>query len=437
MGIEKKLESLKPQCALPTTQYPNNMFESFTTILSLSALFSYINHKWLKLPTTIGLMILALATAVIFILLEKIAPSSYQFFCQTILNIDFKTILLDVMLSFLLFAGAMHVNIRELQKETIPVLLFATLGVLISTMVVGSLVYLVAGLIGVDIPFIYALLFGALISPTDPIAVLAILKEANVSKRLELKIEGESLFNDGIGVVVFVTILTLATIMEGETFGLVEIAELFFEEAVGGVIYGLALGFLGWWLLRSIEDDPKICVLITLAIAMGGYALASILHVSGPLAMVVAGLVIGNKIMAKDFDHKAYHLIETIWDMLDDILNGVLFVLIGLVIFTLDFTPAYLMLGLITIIIVLVGRVISVGLPYSILKHTEHHPWKTVALLSWGGLRGGISVALALSLSEDMAVRPAIVFITYIVVLFSIIVQGLTIKKVVKYLKLS
>ncbi len=409
------------------------MFASFSIVLSLSALFSYVNHKFLKLPNTIGLMVLALLTALLVILSDQFFPDTYMFFCELVLDIDFKTILLDFMLSFLLFAGAMHVDIKDLRKETRAVLLFATIGVLISTFIVGFLLFWLSGAMGVSIPFYHCLLFGALISPTDPIAVLAILKEANVSKSLELKIEGESLFNDGVGVVVFVTIMTIANTMEGESVGVLEILHIFTLEAIGGVLYGLVLGYLGWLLVHSIEDDPKIGVLITLAIATGGYSLAHhLLHVSGPLAMVVAGLFIGNKIKRVDFEASARRFLVTIWDMLDDVLNGVLFVLIGLVIFAIDFQWRYLWLGLLAILIVLLARVISVALPFSLLKHQEGTPWKTVAILTWGGLRGGISVALALSLSEDVMEAGVLVFINYTVVLFSILVQGLSIKKLVR-----
>ena len=413
------------------------MFHSFTFILTLAALLSVINHKWLKLPTTIGLMLLALVGAILVIALESIVPSAYNFICQVILDIDFKTILLDVMLSMLLFAGAMHVNLRDLNQEKVPVLLFATLGVLISTFIVGALVFGAAALVGLNIPFLHCLLFGALISPTDPIAVIAILKEANVNKSLELKIEGESLFNDGVGVVVFTSILLLTGMgMETEEFGPLEILQLFGEEAIGGTVFGLLLGYLGWQVLKSVQDDPKICVLLTLAIVMGGYSLASIIHVSGPLAMVVAGLIIGNNIAQSSFEKDAEQLLETIWEMLDEVLNAVLFVLIGLVIYTLSFKVEYLLLGLLTIPIVLLARYISVGLPFSLLKHQGKEPRKTIMMLSWGGLRGGISVALALSLTPALS-GEALQFITYMVVLFSILVQGLTIKRLVKWLKIN
>ena len=413
------------------------MFHSFTFILTLAALFSIINHKWLKLPATIGLMVLALVGAVIIISMENFVPGAYQFICQVVIDIDFKTILLDVMLSILLFAGAMHVKLGELDKEKIPVMLFATVGVLISTFLVGSLLYGASMIVGFQLPFLHCLLFGALISPTDPIAVISILKEAKVSKQLELKIEGESLFNDGVGVVVFTSILLLTGMgMEETYFGPAEIVKLFAEEALGGLAFGLLLGYLGWYLLKSIQNDPKICVLLTLAIVTGGYTLAALIHVSGPLAMVVAGLIIGNKIAQSNFDDQSEHILETIWEMLDEVLNAVLFVLIGLVMYTLQFESVYLILGLMAIPIVLLARFISVGIPFSLLKHQENEPVKTITMLSWGGLRGGISVALALTLSADLS-GDALLFITYVVVLFSILVQGLTIRNLVQRLKLG
>ncbi|MFT5765869.1 MAG: CPA1 family monovalent cation:H+ antiporter, partial [Saprospiraceae bacterium] len=275
------------------------MFQSFTIILTIAALFSYINHKVFKLPNTIGLMIMSLVLAGFAIGSKNINQDLYEFFCQVVVDIDFSNFLFNVLLSFLLFAGAMHINIQKLKKEKVSVFIFATTGVLISTFIVGGLLYGLCSLIGVPIAFIHCLLFGALISPTDPIAVLSILKAAKVSESLELKIEGESLFNDGIGVVVFTSLLAISESMEGE-FHFSEIGNLFLEEAVGGVVFGLILGYLGYRILKTIEDDPKICVMITLAVCMGGYSLATIIHTSGPLAMVVAGLYIGNKI---SFDH--------------------------------------------------------------------------------------------------------------------------------------
>ena len=406
-------------------------------ILSLAAMFSYVNYRWLKLPSTIGLMLMALVTAVSVISLQGILPGVYDFFCQVILDIDFKTILLDVMLSFLLFAGAMHINLHELSKERLPILLFATLGVGISTILVGGLLFGASQMIGMTLPFLHCLLFGALISPTDPIAVIAILKEAGVNKSLELKIEGESLFNDGVGVVVFTGILLLIeaeTEMHGSgTVGL-EVLKLFGEEAIGGIVYGLVLGYVGWQLIKSIQENAHLAVLLTLVMAMGGYALASVIHVSGPLAMVVTGLIIGNKINHPDFSVHCRDILSSIWAILDDTLNAMLFVLIGLLIHLLPFDATYVLLGFLAIVIVLIGRIISVILPFSLLKH-HGNLWKTVSVLSWGGLRGGISVALALSLSNEMS-KDILLFITYAVVLFSIIVQGLTLGKLVKRMKM-
>ncbi len=411
------------------------MFESFSIIFTIAALFNYINYKWLKLPTTIGLMILSLLLIVPITLSKTVFPEFYKFFCDIIVNADFKTLLLNGILSFLLFAGALHVNLAALAKEKKSILLFATLSVLISTFIVGGLLFFTAQLIGLELPFIHALLFGALISPTDPIAVMSILKKANIAKSLGIKIEGESLFNDGIGVVVFSGVLLIATAM-GEHSAIklgTEIGKLFLEEAVGGLLYGLIIGFLGLKLIQSIKENPQLAVMISLAVVMGGTSGAFMLDVSAPLTMVVAGLFIGNKINVNEDKNPVQKAINSFWEILDDVFNGILFVLIGLAIHLLDFNTSYILLGIIAIIIVLFTRFISVLLPYSLLKHEEEKPIKTIAILTWGGLRGGISIALALSLSNELS-GVLILHITYIIVLFSIIVQGLSIGSVVKKL---
>ncbi len=410
------------------------MLQSFSIIFSIAALFSFINYKWLKLPNTIGLMLMSLATVVVITLSKGLFPEFYRFFCDIVINIDFKTLLLDGILSFLLFAGAMHVNIQDLKKEKWAVFLFATIGVLISTFIVGGLVYGASQLIGMELSFLNALLFGALISPTDPIAVLAILSKANISKGLSIKIEGESLFNDGIGVVVFTGILIFSG-MEQQMESSVgsEIGILFLEEAIGGLLYGGVLGFIGYQAIRSAKENAQLCVMLSLTIVMGGYALASLIHVSGPLAMVVSGMIIGNKINTKSYIGATRKMINDIWEILDDVFNGILFVLMGLVFHLLKFEENVLLLGAFAIVIVLLARFISVLFPYSLLKHAEEKPLKTVAILSWGGLRGGISIALALSLAKNES-SELIVAITYMVVLFSIIIQGLTIGKLVKKL---
>ncbi|MCZ6594743.1 MAG: sodium:proton antiporter [Bacteroidetes bacterium] len=409
------------------------MLQSFSIIFAIAALFSFINYKWLKLPTTIGLLLMSLATILVITLSKDTFPAFYNFFCDIVVDLDFKSLLLNGILSFLLFAGAIHVNLEELSKEKWPIFLFATLGVLISTFLVGGLTYGAAQLIGMDLPFIYALLFGALISPTDPIAVMAILKKVNIAPSLGIKIEGESLFNDGIGLVVFSGILIISGMSEHMVEGSLsfEIGRLFLEEAVGGLAFGAVLGFIGYRGIRSTRDNPQLSVMISLATVMGGYALATMIHVSGPLAMVVAGLIIGNQLNSTKIKGPARKMLNDFWEILDDVLNGILFVLIGLVFHLLDFNTNILLLGGLAIGIVLISRFVSVFIPYSLLKHKEHSPLKTVTILTWGGLRGGISIALALSLATNSQSN-TVMSITYIIVIFSIVVQGLTIGKLVK-----
>jgi Na+:H+ antiporter len=409
------------------------MLQSFSIIFSIAALFSYINYKWLKLPTTIGLLLMSLATILIITLSKDIFPAFYNFFCDIVLSLDFKNLLLNGILSFLLFAGAIHVNLEQLKKEKWPILLFATFGVLISTFLVGGLTYGAAQLIGMDLPFIYALLFGALISPTDPIAVMAILKKANILPSLGVKIEGESLFNDGIGVVVFSGILIISGMSEQMVEGSIgfEIGRLFLEEAVGGLAFGAVLGFIGYRGIKSTNENPQLSIMISLATVMGGYALATMIHVSGPLAMVVAGLIIGNQLNSPRIKGPARKMLNEFWEVLDDVLNGILFVLIGLAFHLLEFNTNILLLGSMAIVILLISRFVSVLIPYSLLKHKEQNPLKTVTILTWGGLRGGISIALALSLATNSQSN-TVMSITYIIVLFSIVIQGLTIGKLVK-----
>ena len=412
-----------------------SLFQTMTIVVGVAALFSYVNHKFLKLPTTIGLMIMALALACVMMLVGALDKELMMQTCEVVHVIDFRLLLMDIMLSFLLFAGALHVNAKALKAERMSVLLFATLGVLISTFVVGFLSQFLLGLVGFDVSLTYCLLFGALISPTDPIAVLAILKSTGVSESLETKISGESLFNDGVGVVVFLSILMVNE--NGiENFEISETLKLFAEEAIGGIAYGALIGYLGYLILKSIEDAPKIEVLITIAITMGGYGLASAIHVSGPLAMVVAGLIIGNKLILPKNASKSSLEVSEFWEMLDEILNAVLFVLIGLEIISLPDNTGYIIAGLIMIPAVLLSRLISVSLPVTLLKNHGTPKGKTIAILTWGGLRGGISIALALSLPES-EFRNLVVVITYAVVVFSIIFQGLSVGTMVKRLKLG
>jgi CPA1 family monovalent cation:H+ antiporter len=414
------------------------MLASFSILILISAISSYINYRWIKLPNTIGLMLLGVLFAILIILSKGVLPDFYNFFCGLVIDADFKSLLMDGMLSFLLFAGAIHVDINALAKEKMSVLLFASIGVLISTGLVGGLIYVAAQLIGVDLPLIPAFLFGALISPTDPIAVIAILKKAGVSESLEMKIEGESLFNDGVGVVVFSGILLLLGVGHSsggeESIG-TSIGVLFLEEAGGGLLFGALIGFAGYYLIKSVKENAQLVVILSIAIAMGGYTIASMLHFSGPLAMVVAGLIIGNKFNISSNEGTTRKTFNDVWEILDETLNGVLFLLIGLAAHLLEFNFKYLLLGLVAILIVLLARFISVILPFSLLKHEENTMMKTVTLLTWGGLRGGISLALALSLTaETTSSNQIIFFITYTVVLFSIVFQGLSIGTLVQKL---
>jgi CPA1 family monovalent cation:H+ antiporter len=342
-------------------------------------------------------------------------------------SIDFNKALMQGMLSFLLFAGALHVNLRDLAEQKWVVGTLATVGTIASTFVVGGLFWLLVNGLGLDLPPIYCLLFGALISPTDPIAVLGILKSARAPKSLEIKITGESLFNDGIGVVVFVVLLDLAT--GGQELSLPHIAVLFAEEAVGGIVFGLVLGGIAFWMLSRI-DHYSVEVLITLAVVMGGYSLALAIHTSGPIAMVVAGLIIGNHGRRLAMSDKTREHLDTFWELIDEILNTVLFVLIGFELLILEFSGKTAAAGLLAIPIVLLARLVCVGAPIRLMKLWRTFTPGAIKILTWGGLRGGISVALALSIPPGPE-RDLILPVTYTVVVFSILVQGLTIGRLV------
>ncbi len=348
-------------------------------------------------------------------------------------NIDFKSVLLDIMLSFLLFAGALHTNFQQLKVQRWPVLIFSTLGVLVSTFLVGILVYYLLFILGLDVAFVYCLLFGALISPTDPIAVMGIMKKVGIPKKLEAKIVGESLFNDGVGVVVFLSIFKIAS-FDGSDVSIGSVMGLFGQEVIGGIALGLGLGFFTYKLLKSI-DDYDIEVIITLATVMGGTAVAQYLHVSAPLAMVTAGLVVGNDTIRKgSMSDLTETYVDKFWELIDILLNTILFVLIGMEMLVLDFVGNFILAGFLAIPIILACRYASLIVPIKFFsKRLEFVPG-TSLIMTWGGLRGGISIALALSLTENMH-RNLFLVITYIVVVFSILVQGLTVGKLVEKLK--
>jgi CPA1 family monovalent cation:H+ antiporter len=400
-------------------------------LITVSAIFSFINHRFIKLPTTIGLMLIALVVSLLVLVSGKMGLGHLESQARTLLHsVDFNETVMQGMLSFLLFAGALHINLADLAKQKWVIASLATVGILISTFLVGGITYLLLGQLGIHLDFIYCLLFGSLISPTDPIAVLGILKSAKAPKTLETKIAGESLFNDGMAVVVFLVLLGIAT--SGHDINVGHIALLFLEEAVGGVLFGLTIGWLTYQMLKQV-DNYQVEILLTLALVMGGYSLASVIHVSGPIAVVVAGLLIGNQgRMLAMSDHSREH-IDTFWELIDEILNAVLFVLIGLEVLVLPFTQDVLLAALILIPLILLSRLISVGLPINLLRLRREFSPGAVKILTWGGLRGGVSVALALSLPASEA-RDVILAITYAVVVFSILVQGLTIGRLVKAL---
>ena len=404
-----------------------NLPDIIALLLSLAAVFSYINYRFLRLPSSIGLMLIALLMSLGIILVELLGFEIRDQAEKLIRGINFDKTLLHGMLSFLLFAGALHVNLNELIQQKLVIVILATVGVITSTLLIGVLTWWLLAWFGLDTSFLYCLIFGALISPTDPIAVLGIMKKAGVPKSLEIKIAGESLFNDGIGVVIFLVLLGL--ISGSGHVDVQEVLVLFAEEALGGIVFGLLIGAIAFYMLRSV-DQYQVEILTTLALAMGGYALAGAIHVSGPIAIVVAGLMIGNHGRRFAMSDTTREHLDTFWELVDEILNAVLFVMIGLEVLVLAFVPSHLLVGILAIPIVLLARFISVGIPVSVLRYFREFSPRVITILTWGGLRGGISVALALSLPQGPE-RELILTITYIVVIFSILVQGLSISHLV------
>ena len=406
---------------------------SIAAILTvISALFGYINVRFLKLPITIGLMIITLVFTLIVIVIGQFDDTLLLREKALISQIDFKTVLLDIMLSFLLFAGALHTNFDQLKVQRWPVFVFATAGVLVSTFLVGTIMFYVLGFIGLPVAFIYCLLFGALISPTDPIAVLGILKKAGAPKKLETKIVGESLFNDGVGVVVFLTIFSIASSKGGPVEPL-DILTLFGQEVIGGIVLGIILGWITYKMMKSI-DNYEIEVIITLAAVMGGTLIAQKLHLSAPLAMVAAGLIVGHdtvRNVAMSEITETY--VDKFWELIDVFLNTLLFVMIGMELLILTFEGNYIVVGLLAIPIVLLSRYVSLWLPIKLFSKKLGFVPHTNLIMTWGGLRGGISIALALSLTTEMH-RELFLVITYIIVVFSIIGQGLTVEPIIKKL---
>ncbi|HJO87216.1 MAG TPA: sodium:proton antiporter [Rhodospirillales bacterium] len=411
-----------------------SIFSIGAILVGLSALFGYINHRFLHLPHTIGLVVIALAASLSIIGFDLIQPSFHigKQITGVLHQIDFNETLMHGMLSFLLFAGALHADFSSFRTRRLTIGVMACLGTLISTFVVGTVMWLLLGLFEIEFPFIWALVFGALISPTDPVAVLSLFKTVEVPDTLQAKMAGESLFNDGIGVVVFTVVVAIAVTDNGQggNMGAIEIIQLFLTEAVGGAVLGLAAGYIGYRAMYGI-DEPSLEVLISLALVMVTYALALSLHMSGPIAMVIAGLFIGNRGVKYAMSEQTREYVLTFWTLVDEILNSILFLLIGLEVLVVAESIDLLGIAFLAIPVTLFARSLSVTIPIAILSRWETFTKGAVPVLIWGGLRGGIAVALALSL-PDNEYKAAILSITYGVVLFSIIVQGLTVKPLVK-----
>lgn len=408
------------------------LYYTFSILIVLASFFAYLNLRFLKLPGTIGIMIIAMLVSVgIRLVGDQFFPHTTQEFFQLIKEFDFTDILMGAMLNFLLFAGALHVNISDLREHKWPIFTYATISVVLSAFIIAGLLFYAAPILGINIPFIYCLLFGTLISPTDPIVVLGILKEAKVPKMIETKITGESLFNDGVAVVMFAVVLKMATDTSFEaTFA--SVSSLFLLEAGGGVLLGGLLGYTASRVMKKI-DDYKVTVLITLSIVMGGFLIASQLHFSSPLAMVIAGLIIGNYGKKHSMNATTRDYLGKFWELIDEILNAILFLFIGFELLVLPDLQKQLFLGVVAIFIGLFARALSIYLPATTILRKNTYSNGSLITMVWGGIRGGVSIALVMSIPNSAGeIKDVLLEITYIVVLFSIVVQGLTVGKVAK-----
>ncbi|MDY6945010.1 MAG: sodium:proton antiporter [Pseudomonadota bacterium] len=406
-----------------------SLFQLLSLLITLVAIFGYLNYKFLRLPDTIGIMAIAMLCSIGAAVAGVFNSEVGRWAQSTISGIDFTALIFHGLLGPLLFAGSLHVNFSALAREKWTIVLLASLGVVISTVVVGVLFHYGLAAMGIDLSMLWCLVFGALISPTDPLAVLGILRQAGVPDTLQTKITGESLFNDGIGVLIFVTLLGLAT--GAREFDAASISLTLIREAIGGVLFGIALGYLAVLVLRSI-DSYAVEIMITLALATGGYALAELLHLSAPIAVVVTGLVIGNHGRELAMSARTRQQLFAFWELADDLLNLLLFGLVGLELVAvaqseLDFIEA----ALLAVPIVLLARVVSVAIPISALGRFRRFERNTIRILTWGGLRGAISIALALSLPHGET-RDIIVAATYFVAVFSILVQAISLPSLIR-----
>lgn len=404
-------------------------FVLFSILITIAAIFSYINIRTFRLPSGISLMLMGTLVSSAVLLGTGISPDFADFAKENLSELDFSEFILGILLSFLLFAGSLHVQLSELKSQSKSILSFATLSTLISTGVIGIAVFYLLEVFGVHAPLIYCLLFGALISPTDPVAVLSILKTSSLSSSIQTRITGESLFNDGVGVVIFATFAQIEALgIEKVSAG--SVAVFFAQEALGGILLGALIGFVGFRLMKSI-DHFQTEILISLAMVMGGYTLCHALHVSGPLAMVVSGLVTGNMGRQRAMSDHTRDYLEKFWEVVDEILNAILFMLIGLELMVVSFQVEYLWVGLIVALMLVVVRYFSLWLPDRLFRLKSNTEGGALQIMTWGGLRGGISIALALSLPHS-EVKNILVSITFVVVLFSVLVQGFTLGKVIQ-----
>ena len=409
------------------------LFPLISILISLAAISSYINYRYIKLPTTIGVMLMALVASLVLVLFGSYVGTFREQAAALVLQIDFNQVVLHGMLAFLLFAGAIHVNLEELGREWLTISSLAIIGTLASTFIVGGVTWLVLGWLGLGIPLLHALLFGALISPTDPIAVMGIMKSVGAPRQLEVQVAGESLFNDGLGVVVFLVFLQISG-LGGNTaqtpIGIGAVGMLLLFEVGGALALGFVTGYITYLMLKRV-DNYQVEVLLTLALAMGLYALADALHLSAPIAVVVAGLFVGNQGRAFAMTEKTREHVDTFWELIDEILNVVLFLLIGLELLVLPIERGWLLAGVLAIPIVLAARWMSVAGIIGSLSFMKAQSKGAISILTWGGLRGGISVAMALSLPANDS-RSLILTLTYFVVVFSILVQGMTVSRVIR-----
>ena len=400
--------------------------ELSAVLLTLCASFGWLNHKYLPMPHTIGLLVMSVLASLVLVIVDASFPGQHLFepLTNALLHVDFSSVVMDGMLAFLLFAGALHVDVSSLKDRAVPVIILATLGTVISTAVVGFVFWFAAQLLGYPVSLAWSLVFGALISPTDPVAVLSTLKNVAVPKGLESEMQGEALFNDGVGIVIFTLMVRIAVQGDGPQTSALQITELLLLEAGGGILLGLITGYVAYRAMYLI-DDYAVEVLISLALVTGTYALASRLHMSGPLSVVAAGLLIGDRAPRDALSDKTQNYLFALWTLIDEILNSVLFLLIGLEVLVIRFDPKATILAALAVPTVLLGRLIAVSAPPLVFAWTNLMSVRNIPFLTWAGVRGGISVALALSVPDNPA-KPAILAATYAVVLFSIIVQGST-----------